>query len=260
MLSVSSSTMARSSLEEMLDSLRKRDEKPKDMPPALPARPTSRSMRLPSTRRSLPVDFKVGGVNAGLDSPVGEDEGKEDGKRKERELGFRKGGLGSRKRIKALQPGDLPYVDAVEVKALVSTLTSPRSTLTSPRSTHTSPRSALTSPRSTLTSPRSRKDMETDDNIGYFIKKVIEHPQSFTYCCLVVFCSVSKFLVFPEKYLCSLKVCLAFQFLLEDLTFNGFEKKTWNFILMKNCTQSRLVFAENRVSASFSIDFSEFTA
>lgn len=39
------------SLEEMLDSLGQRDDqKPKHMPPALPARPTSRT-RLPSNRR-----------------------------------------------------------------------------------------------------------------------------------------------------------------------------------------------------------------
>ena len=203
MLSVSSPTVARSSLEEMLDSLRKKDEKPKDVPPALPARPASRSMRLPSNRRSLPVDFKVGGGNAGLDSPVGGDEGKEDGKRKERELGFRRGSLGSKRRMKAVQPGDFPYVEAVEEKAVVGTLTSPRSTLTSPRSTHTSPRSALTSPRTAVTSPRWRKEIESDDHIGYFIKKVIKHPKKFIFCCLIVISSVSKFLVFAQNYFCS---------------------------------------------------------
>ncbi|KAK9674026.1 hypothetical protein RND81_12G206000 [Saponaria officinalis] len=54
------STVVRSSLEEMLENLRRRDEKqtPKDLPPALPSRPTSRA-RLPSSRRSLPVGFKV---------------------------------------------------------------------------------------------------------------------------------------------------------------------------------------------------------
>ncbi|KAI3869343.1 hypothetical protein MKX03_014521 [Papaver bracteatum] len=54
---------ARSSLEEMLDSLRKRDEKPKDTPPALPVRPTSKA-RLPSARRSLPINFKIGNGEA----------------------------------------------------------------------------------------------------------------------------------------------------------------------------------------------------
>ncbi|XP_072955489.1 myosin-1-like [Typha angustifolia] len=44
--------MVRSSMELMLDAIRQRDEKPKDLPPALPARPTSRG-RLPTSRRSL---------------------------------------------------------------------------------------------------------------------------------------------------------------------------------------------------------------
>ncbi|KAJ4982165.1 hypothetical protein NE237_033002 [Protea cynaroides] len=55
---VSPSTVAGSSLEEMLESLRQREEQPKDIPPALPTRPTSRA-RLP-TARSLPLNFKVG--------------------------------------------------------------------------------------------------------------------------------------------------------------------------------------------------------
>ncbi|KAM3222696.1 myosin-2 isoform X2 [Capsicum annuum] len=56
MLSVSSSSIVRSSLEEMLDSLRQRDEneKPKDLPPALPARPKLKSRtRPPSPKRML---------------------------------------------------------------------------------------------------------------------------------------------------------------------------------------------------------------
>ncbi|KAJ6842435.1 myosin-2-like [Iris pallida] len=48
-------TVVRSSLEVMLDSLKKRDETPKDSMPALPARP-----RLPSSKRSLPTKFKSG--------------------------------------------------------------------------------------------------------------------------------------------------------------------------------------------------------
>lgn len=50
------STIVRSSLEEMLDSLRQRDEneKPKDLPPALPARPKLASRtRPPSQKRQL---------------------------------------------------------------------------------------------------------------------------------------------------------------------------------------------------------------
>ncbi|XP_057766552.1 myosin-2-like [Salvia miltiorrhiza] len=52
MWSTTPSSMTGSSLEEMLDSLgRRNSQKPKDMPPALPARPTSRT-RLPSNRRA----------------------------------------------------------------------------------------------------------------------------------------------------------------------------------------------------------------
>ncbi|KAK7335378.1 hypothetical protein VNO80_27178 [Phaseolus coccineus] len=64
MLSASMSALTRSSLEEMLESLRKRDEeeRPKDLPPALPSRPQSRA-RMPPARRSLPNNFKVNGEN-----------------------------------------------------------------------------------------------------------------------------------------------------------------------------------------------------
>ena len=49
----------KSSLEVLLETIKKRDEQPKDAPPALPARPTCRG-RLPSTRRpSLPAGFKL---------------------------------------------------------------------------------------------------------------------------------------------------------------------------------------------------------
>ncbi|KAK8918406.1 hypothetical protein KSP39_PZI021372 [Platanthera zijinensis] len=46
----------RSSLEVMLDAIRRKDEHPEDLPPALPARPTSRG-RLPTSRKPLPVTF-----------------------------------------------------------------------------------------------------------------------------------------------------------------------------------------------------------
>ncbi|KAL8239242.1 hypothetical protein R6Q59_015809 [Mikania micrantha] len=54
MISVSSPSMVRSSLEEMLESLQRRDEikNPSDLPPALPARPASKA-RLP--KRPLPA-------------------------------------------------------------------------------------------------------------------------------------------------------------------------------------------------------------
>ncbi|THU54035.1 hypothetical protein C4D60_Mb10t20760 [Musa balbisiana] len=50
--------VVRSSLEIMLDAIRQRDERPKDLPPALPVRPTSRG-RLPTSKRSLPVNLKL---------------------------------------------------------------------------------------------------------------------------------------------------------------------------------------------------------
>ncbi|KAH7675807.1 P-loop containing nucleoside triphosphate hydrolase protein [Dioscorea alata] len=52
----------RSSLELMLELIQKRDELAKDAPPALPSRPTSRG-RLPSSRRSLPLNFKTRSIS-----------------------------------------------------------------------------------------------------------------------------------------------------------------------------------------------------
>lgn len=56
MLSVSPNPIVRSSLEDMLEALQRRDESelPRDIPPALPRRTTSRS-RPPSAKRRLPV-------------------------------------------------------------------------------------------------------------------------------------------------------------------------------------------------------------
>lgn len=60
MLSLST---ARSSLEEMLDSLRRDDENqtPRDLPPALPPRPKAIARaRLPSAKRPLPISSEAG--------------------------------------------------------------------------------------------------------------------------------------------------------------------------------------------------------
>lgn len=58
MLSVSPSMIARSSMEEMLESIRRREEvdRPKDLPPKLPSRPTSKARR-PLSKRPLPNNF-----------------------------------------------------------------------------------------------------------------------------------------------------------------------------------------------------------
>ncbi|KAL4335923.1 hypothetical protein GQ457_07G014070 [Hibiscus cannabinus] len=109
MLSASPTILAKSSLEEMLDSLRRQDEvdKPKDLPPALPARPTSKA-RLPSARRSLPTNFKVD-ANGPNDAVLSEVNGKEEVKRKEKELGLKRNSFGSKKLRKDANAVDSPY-------------------------------------------------------------------------------------------------------------------------------------------------------
>ncbi|MCD7462878.1 hypothetical protein HAX54_049571 [Datura stramonium] len=98
MLSVSPSTVVRSSLEEMLDSLRQRDEneKPKDLPPALPARPklTSRT-RPPSQKRMLSKSFSKGDVEL-------ENSNKEESK------GLKRNSFGAIK-VKEMDPSESPY-------------------------------------------------------------------------------------------------------------------------------------------------------
>ncbi|XP_022753232.1 myosin-2-like isoform X2 [Durio zibethinus] len=115
MLSASPTTLAKSSLEVMLDSLRRRDEaeKPKDLPPALPSRPTSKA-RLPSARRSLPTSLIIDapGENGGKcgenDCGLSEVKGKEEAKRKEKQLEVKITTFGSKKMRKGVN-GDSPY-------------------------------------------------------------------------------------------------------------------------------------------------------
>ncbi|CAN1775288.1 VIII-2 [Linum perenne] len=125
----------------MLESLRQRDEaleKAKDLPPALPSRPTSRA-RLPSARLSLPTDFKVGAggkiegkVESILDSKAVENE------TKRKELECKMGSFGSRKMRKVLDSVDSnPYA-----KEMNSTESMP-----------------------------NINEMGSEDNIGYFIRK-----------------------------------------------------------------------------------------
>ncbi|MED6146625.1 hypothetical protein PIB30_036213 [Stylosanthes scabra] len=106
LLSASPSSVAKSSLEEMLDSLRRREEeeaKPKDMPPALPARPASRA-RLPPARRSLPNNFTGG--DCGEAAPEFLPNGF-DCKRKEDELGEKRTRDGCRsKKVKMMMDAD----------------------------------------------------------------------------------------------------------------------------------------------------------
>ncbi|KAK1391717.1 Myosin-2 [Heracleum sosnowskyi] len=113
MLSVSPSMLVRSSLEEMLDSLRRRDEgeKPKDLPPALPSRPTSKARR-PSAKRPLPTKFE----NNSEDLSCG----------KKQEVKHSRSGSFGGKKLKEGKLDESPYVvsPALEDKKSVSSSSS----------------------------------------------------------------------------------------------------------------------------------------
>ena len=153
MLTVSPTAMVRSSLEEMLDSLRRRDEedKPRDLPPALPSRPTSRA-RLRPARRSLPVNFEVAAAGTAATSPV--NSLNQSSKEKEGK-GPRAGSFGSKK-DKDLD-GESPYVMGAEEKECEQ------------RTEETDRVNLAAEPSGSL--PRFRES-NWDENIGYFIKKV----------------------------------------------------------------------------------------
>ncbi|KAI8557739.1 hypothetical protein RHMOL_Rhmol04G0033200 [Rhododendron molle] len=143
MMSASPTSTVRSSLEEMLDSLRRRDDedKPKDLPPALPSRPVSRARLLPA-RRSLPKNFELDAAPATLVSQPS---------KKEEVKGARIGSFGGKKDRDL--PGDSPYVEEEDCEM---------------RMKETDPADIAAEPSASL--PRFRES-EWDDNIGYFIKK-----------------------------------------------------------------------------------------
>nr|VDD21556.1 unnamed protein product [Brassica oleracea] len=123
MLSASPNTLAKSSLEEMLESLRQKDEcdRPRDVPPALPSRPNSRA-RLPSARRSLPAKFNVSSVMEDQNQNGKEEtepEIKEEGKRKEKDLGVKRKSFGSKK-MRTGYGSESPYVVEEEGVKVVS--------------------------------------------------------------------------------------------------------------------------------------------
>ncbi|CAL0333788.1 unnamed protein product [Lupinus luteus] len=104
MLSSLPSSLTRSRLEEMLDSLRQTDEeeKQKDSPPALPPRPVSRA-RLPSARRSLPNnlnDFKVSRDHGAGECLSNGFDAKEESMRKEKDLEHKRSSSFGSKRVK----------------------------------------------------------------------------------------------------------------------------------------------------------------
>ncbi|XP_042479172.1 myosin-2-like isoform X2 [Macadamia integrifolia] len=158
---VSPSTATRSSLEEMLESLRRRDERPKDIPPALPTRPTSRA-RLPTAKRSLPLNFKVGdSANEHLSNVSKEKEEKEEKgrvrglRRGDRELASRRVSFGSKK-MKVDRPSESPYAkksgDEENYAEVIAEIGSNNAAAPS-------------------TLPQSPEEPELGDNISYFLKK-----------------------------------------------------------------------------------------
>ncbi|KAL0311086.1 UNVERIFIED_CONTAM: Myosin-2 [Sesamum angustifolium] len=152
MLSVSPNSVARSSLEEMLESLRRRDENeaPKDMPPALPARPRASSRaRLPSPKRVLPTSSEVsesGSGQSSLNCCVKEGERKE-----------QRGNSFGAKRVKETELGESPYVLAASANKGQDQ-----------RSEEIDNAELSNLPSGSLLRFR---ESEWDDNVGYFTKK-----------------------------------------------------------------------------------------
>ncbi|XP_043688469.1 myosin-2-like isoform X2 [Telopea speciosissima] len=142
---VSPSTAARSCLEEMLESLRLRgDDRAKDIPPALPTRPTSRA-RLPTARMSLPFNLKIGDSDKEYLPNVSKEkeEKKKDRilRRGDRESGSKRVSFGSKKML-VNRPSESPYGSTdFNHAAAPSTL------------------------------PQSLEEPELGDNISYFLKK-----------------------------------------------------------------------------------------
>ncbi|KAF5949106.1 hypothetical protein HYC85_015063 [Camellia sinensis] len=150
MMSVSPTSLTRSSLEEMLESLRRKDEddKPRDLPPALPARPTSRA-RLPAARRSLPANFNVETAMAAPTKSLNQSSTKREVKRP------RVGSFGGKKDKEF--PGESPYVITVPEEKECEQSWEKTDTANLADEPSASP-------------PRFRES-EWNDNVGYFIKK-----------------------------------------------------------------------------------------
>ncbi|CAN6869507.1 unnamed protein product [Brassica oleracea] len=151
-----SASLAKSSLEEMLESLRQKDEcqqqqqQPRDIPPALPSRPNSRA-RLPSSRRSLPANFSVSSVTEDQNqngsvasSRQPEPEGK---RRKEKDLRVKRKSFGSKKMRRTGPSSESPYAAENEEDVKVAAAAAAKF------------------------SPVEEQKPEWNDNVDYFIKK-----------------------------------------------------------------------------------------
>ncbi|KAK4285989.1 hypothetical protein QN277_002610 [Acacia crassicarpa] len=154
MLSSSPSAMARSSLEEMLESIRLRgeEEKPKDLPPALPARPTSRARR-PSARRSLPNKFRVEGDEHAITSSKNNSNAKaKETKKKEGDVGHKRKGSFASKKMK--QDMESPYIVTSE-----ESMSQPSS------------EDPVSASSASIATSGKIQELDAHDNVAYYIKE-----------------------------------------------------------------------------------------
>lgn len=159
MSSVSETSRTLSSLEEMLEALKQRDEneKPKDCPPALPFRPKLASRtRPPSPKRSMPG------------TPEKRDIELENGKREEEFKGKLINVFGAKMCKEVDSNSESPYVNSSAQKEY--------------RQRFWENDGAKLDNKLPYSLPKFRED-EWDDNISYFIEKVIGTVE-------VVYCSV----------------------------------------------------------------------
>ncbi|CAN4117724.1 unnamed protein product [Withania somnifera] len=155
MLSASAPSRTLSSLEEMLESLKQRDEneKPKDCPPALPIRPKLASKtRPPSPKRAMPK------------TPEKRDAEIENGKREEEVKGKRGNVFGVKKAMEVDSSSESPYVNSSAQKRY--------------RQRFWEKDGAKLENRLPYSLAKFRQD-ECDDNISYFIEKKLR-----VWCCL----------------------------------------------------------------------------
>lgn len=156
----------RSRLEEMLESLQQREEteKAKDLPPALPSRPTSRA-RPPSSKQRPPNKFDVSDSTTFTTTRTSRVKKKIEVKRRPRDGSF--GG----KKPKEAGPEESPYaslsLEHVDFLQYVQD-----------KDNNNHQHSRAASPAHSSPLPRLRES-ELNDNLGYFIKKV----HILCYCC-----------------------------------------------------------------------------
>ncbi|KAK1324626.1 hypothetical protein QJS10_CPA01g01142 [Acorus calamus] len=162
-------SIVRSSLEEMLDTIKRRDELPKDVPPALPTRPTSKSRR-PSSRRSLPVSVKIDSLSV-PNCPPPKEAVKTEEKRPERVLmaekvsGVKSGIFGSTKLSKKMDPAEESPYDEVAVVNDSEEKMLERSQGSDP---------SVSSIPSSL--PPLNEEAGWSDNAGYVLREVVRVP------------------------------------------------------------------------------------